>query len=69
MYLFDFRFNENLKDAVVLNTLGTKRMLDLCTQMIRLKVSQLKTKAKNFAKGIQIWTPSEFWRIHQQLCL
>lgn len=35
---YSCRFNENLKDAVVLNTLGTKRVMELCTQMLRLKV-------------------------------
>lgn len=32
------KFNESLRDAVVLNTLGTKRVMELCTEMLRLKV-------------------------------
>ncbi|XP_060533265.1 putative fatty acyl-CoA reductase CG5065 isoform X2 [Cylas formicarius] len=31
------KFNEALKNAVILNTLGTKRVLDLCKKMNRLK--------------------------------
>lgn len=32
-----FRFNEDLKNAVILNTLGTKRVLELCEEMKNLK--------------------------------
>ncbi|XP_017783692.1 PREDICTED: putative fatty acyl-CoA reductase CG5065 [Nicrophorus vespilloides] len=31
------RFNENLRDAVVLNTMGTQRVMELCTRMTNLK--------------------------------
>jgi fatty acyl-CoA reductase len=33
------RFNEPLKDATNLNTFGTRRVMELCTKMIKLKVS------------------------------
>lgn len=33
------RFNESLKDAVTLNTAGTKRVIKLCQEMRKLKVS------------------------------
>lgn len=33
------RFNEPLKDAANLNTFGTKRIMELCTRMKRLKVN------------------------------
>lgn len=32
------KFNETLRTAVTLNTLGTKRVVDLCRSMQRLKV-------------------------------
>lgn len=32
-----FRFTEDLKDAVLLNTLGTKRVAELCKDMKHLK--------------------------------
>lgn len=35
--MFFGRFNEDLKNAVTLNTLGTKRVLDLCQEMKNLK--------------------------------
>lgn len=34
----NFRFNEDLKDSVIQNTLGTKRILQLCSEMKHLKV-------------------------------
>jgi alcohol-forming fatty acyl-CoA reductase len=38
------RFNEPLKNAAILNTFGTQRVMDLCTKMTNLKVSkQLNT--------------------------
>lgn len=33
------RFNEPLKDAANLNTFGTRRVMELCTKMKRLKVN------------------------------
>jgi len=35
------RFNEPLKDAANLNTFGTKRIMEFCTEMINLKVRRL----------------------------
>ena len=32
----DVRFNESLQDAVLLNTVGTKRIIDLCLQIKNL---------------------------------
>ncbi|XP_044739879.1 putative fatty acyl-CoA reductase CG5065 [Chrysoperla carnea] len=31
------RFNESLKDAIILNTLGTQRVVELCREMVNLK--------------------------------
>lgn len=33
------KFNETLRTAVTLNTLGTRRIVDLCRSMTKLKVS------------------------------
>lgn len=37
------KFNETLRTAVTLNTLGTQRVVDLCRTMKKLKVSASKT--------------------------
>lgn len=35
------RFNEQLKDAANLNTFGTQRVMELCTEIKGIKVSKL----------------------------
>lgn len=35
------RFNEQLKDAANLNTFGTQRVMELCTQIKNIKVSNI----------------------------
>lgn len=32
------RFDENIKNATILNTLGSQRLWDICCRMIKLKV-------------------------------
>lgn len=52
------RFDQQLKDAANLNTLGSQRLFNLCTKMTQLKVSKKplkmfvlqKLKKNNFAE-------------------
>ncbi|CAG9767858.1 unnamed protein product [Ceutorhynchus assimilis] len=56
------KFNENLKTAITLNTLGTKRMLELCEKMEKLKSCvHVSTAFSNTDKDIideQVYKPS-----------
>jgi fatty acyl-CoA reductase len=46
------RFNEPLKVAANLNTFGTRRVMELCTKMTKLKVNELcKQASEHFANS------------------
>lgn len=44
------RFNEEIRDAANLNTLGTERIMDLCSSMINLKVTKKKPRQMFYIK-------------------
>lgn len=48
------RFNEPLKDAANLNTFGTRRVMELCTKMKKLKVRLKLCKKKIILKKCAI---------------
>lgn len=62
------RFNESLKDAANLNTLGTQRVMELCAKMKSLKVSTSVSPSLSFLLS-NLFSPSPSFSLHLSLIL